>query len=143
MAREKLEDRIARTCIAVRVRMLNRTVTRIYDRALRPLGLTISQLNILVVTAKLGTARPAVVCRTLLLDSSTLSRNVDRMRAQGWLQVVPDPDGRAQPFRLTASGRSLLERAGPVWEEAQTQASALIGEDGIRALSRIEPRLDS
>ena len=53
-------DAIARTCIAVRLRLLNRVVTNLYDDALRPLGLKVSQLNLLVVTAKLGVLyRPA------------------------------------------------------------------------------------
>src|ERR1700688_3805261 len=96
-------DTIARTCIAVRLRLLNRVVTNLYDDALRPLGLKVSQLNILIVTAKLGLARPAKVCEILDLDTSTLSRNVSRMMAKGkhWLEVVPEEDGRAQPFRLT------------------------------------------
>src|SRR5262249_29663577 len=46
-----------------------------------------SQLNILTVTGKLGLARPARVCEILQLDTSTLSRNVERMRAQGWLSA--------------------------------------------------------
>src|SRR6516162_3196973 len=45
-------------CIAVRLRLVNRVVTNLYDAALRPLGLKVSQLNILVVTAKLGLAQP-------------------------------------------------------------------------------------
>src|ERR671925_1979521 len=98
-------DTIAKTCIAVRLRLLNRVVTNFYDDALRPLGLKVSQLNILVVTAKLGLARPAQVCEILQLDTSTLSRNVERMRAKGWLEVVPGQDARAQPFRLTPQGR--------------------------------------
>ena len=44
-------DAIARTCIAVRLRLLNRVVTNLYDDALRPLGLKVSQVNILVVMA--------------------------------------------------------------------------------------------
>src|SRR5919202_4550054 len=112
-------DTIARTCIAVRLRLLNRVVTNLYDDALRPLGLKVSQMNLLVVTAKLGVARPAQVCDLLQLDTSTLSRNVERMRAQGWLEVVPGEDARTQPFRLTAQGRRLLERAVPAWEKAQ------------------------
>ena len=44
-------DTISRTCIAVRLRLLNRVVTNFYDDALRPLGLKVSQLNILIVTA--------------------------------------------------------------------------------------------
>src|SRR5246127_4856554 len=108
-------DTIARTCIAVRLRLLNRVVTNLYDDALRPLGLKVSQLNVLVVTAKLGLAQPAKVCDLLQLDTSTLSRNVERMRAKGWLEVVPGEDARTQPFRLTAQGRRLLEEAGPAW----------------------------
>src|SRR3982751_6908460 len=111
-------DTIARTCIAVRLRLLNRVVTNLYDEALRPLGLKVSQLNILIVTAKVGLARPAEVCRLLQLDTTTLSRNVERMRAQGWLEVVPDEDARTQPFRLTPQGKRLIEKAVPAWEEA-------------------------
>src|SRR5687768_1530016 len=101
-------DTIAKTCIAVRLRLLNRVVTNFYDDALRPLGLKVSQLNILIVAARLGLARPAQVCEILQLDTSTLSRNVERMRAKGWLEVVPEEDTRTQPFRLTAQGRRLI-----------------------------------
>src|SRR5437763_5917478 len=88
-------DTIARTCIAVRLRLLNRVVTNLYDDALRPLGLKVSQLNILIVTARLGLARPAEVCAILQLDTSTLSRNVKPLQAHGWLEGVPDEDARA------------------------------------------------
>lgn len=106
-------DKIAGECVAVRLRMLNRVVTNVYDDALRPLGLKVSQMNILVAAAKMGTARPIEVCEHLHLDVSTLSRNVERMKARGWLEVVPDEDGRSQPFRLTRQGRKLLEKAVP------------------------------
>src|SRR3954462_6850442 len=106
-------DTISRTCIAVRLRLLNRVVTNLYDDALRPLGLKVSQLNILVLTAKLGLARPAQVCDLLQLDTSTLSRNFKRMRAQGWLEVVSGEDARTQPFRLSSKGKRLIEKAIP------------------------------
>ena len=118
---DRTEDVIARECLVVRLRMLNRVVTNIYDDALRPLDVKASQLNILVVAARLGLARPADVCQRLQLDTSTLSRNVERMRARDWLEVVDDDDGRAQPFRLTAKGRRLLERAMPAWKKAQAK----------------------
>jgi DNA-binding MarR family transcriptional regulator len=134
-------DAIARNCIAVRLRLLNRVVTNLYDDALRPLGLKVSQVNILVVTAKLGLAQPAKVCDILHLDTSTLSRNVERMRAKGWLEVVPGEDARTQPFRLTAQGKRLLERAVPAWERAQKQAEELLGDDGIALLNKAASRL--
>jgi DNA-binding MarR family transcriptional regulator len=135
-------DTIARTCIAVRLRLLNRVVTSIYDDALRPLGLKASQLNVLIVTAKLGLARPAAqLCDILQLDTSTLSRNVERMRARGWLEVVPDEDARAQPFRLTPRGKRLIEKAVPAWEDAQRQASELLGDEGIALLDKAAKKL--
>ncbi|HWB11250.1 MAG TPA: MarR family winged helix-turn-helix transcriptional regulator [Pirellulales bacterium] len=134
-------DTIARNCIAVRLRSLNRVVTNFYDDALRPLGLKVSQLNILVVTAKLGLARPAQVCDILQLDTSTLSRNVERMRANGWLEVVPEEDARAQPFRLTPQGKRLIDKAFPAWEKAQRQAADLLGEQGSALLDKAAGKL--
>ena len=134
-------DTIARTCIAVRLRLLNRVVTNFYDDALRPLGLKVSQLNILIVSAKLGLARPAQVCELLQLDTSTLSRNVERMKAHGWLEVVPEEDARAQPFRLTLQGKRLIRKAVPAWEEAQRRATELLGDEGIALLDKAARKL--
>src|SRR6516165_11479946 len=129
-------DTIARNCIAVRLRLLNRVITNFYDDALRPLGLKVSQLNILIVTAKLGLARPTQIGDILQLDKSTLSRNLERMRAHGWLEVVPEQDARAQPFRLTSQGKRLIENTIPAWEQAQRQAMELLGDEGIALLDK-------
>jgi DNA-binding MarR family transcriptional regulator len=134
-------DVIVRDCIAVRLRLLNRVVTNVYDDALRPLGLKVSQLNILVAVAKLGLARPAVVCEILQLDTSTLSRNVERMRDKGWLEVVAEDDARLQPLRITAQGKKLLQRAVPAWEEAQQRAQELLGEKAVNLLNKAAKKL--
>ena len=134
-------DKIAGECIAVRLRMLNRLITNIYDQALRPLDLKVSQMNILVAAAKLGTARPLEVCAYLHLDVSTLSRNVERMKARGWLEVVPDEDGRSQPFRLTPQGRKLLEKAIPSWSEAQQQVKKALGDGFVEQMNQTVKRV--
>ena len=134
---QALIDKVAGECVAVRLRMLNRVITNIYDNALRPLDLKVSQMNILVAAAKMGTVRPLEVCEYLQLDVSTLSRNVDRMKARGWLEVVPDKDGRAQPFRLTPQGRKLLEKAVPAWRGAQQQVKKVLGNGFVEQLNRV------
>lgn len=134
-------DTIANQCLAVRLRKLNRAITNIYDEALRPLGLKVSQMNILVAVAKMQTARPADICQKLHLDGSTLSRNVERMKAKGWLETVADPDRRAAPFQLTAAGRRLLKQAVPKWRVAQQQAKTILGEDGAVMLSESLSRI--
>lgn len=136
-------DKVASECVAVRLRMLNRVVTNIYDDALRPLDLKVSQMNILVAAAKMGTARPVEVCEHLHLDVSTLSRNVERMKARGWLEVVADEDGRSQPFRLTALGRKLLEKAIPAWSEAQQQVKKVLGDGFVEQLNQAMKRISN
>jgi DNA-binding MarR family transcriptional regulator len=136
-------DQVASECVAVKLRMLNRVITNIYDDALRPLDLKVSQMNILVAAAKMGTARPIEVCEYLHLDVSTLSRNVERMRVRGWLEVVPDEDGRSQPFRLTPQGRKLLEKAVPAWSEAQQQVKKLLGERFVEQLNNTTKRVSN
>ena len=138
---DKMIHKVASECVAVRLRMLNRVVTNIYDDALRSLDLKVSQMNILVATAKMGTARPSEVCEFLHLDVSTLSRNVERMKARGWLEVVPDEDGRSQPFQLTPQGMKLLEKAIPVWNEAQQQVVRVFGDGLVHQLNQAVKRV--
>ena len=133
---------IARECIAVRVRILSRVITRIYDEALRPLGLKTSQMNILVVTARLGVIRPAEICSRLQMDMSTVSRNVDRMKVSGWLEVVADEeDARARRIRLSRKGSNLLEKASPAWEQAQKKAKELLGPSGVVSLLKASEKV--
>lgn len=127
---------IAEQCIAVRLRILSRRVTRIYNQALRPYGLMVSQMNILVAVSCLGEARQQEVCQALHLEKSTLSRDVGRMRSQGWLEEVPGEDGRTALLRITPAGKRLLEKATPAWQRAQEEATALLGERQVATLSR-------
>ena len=131
---------IAAECLAVRVRALSRAVTALYDDALRPHGLRVGQLNLLVAVARMGTARPGDLCRALCMDKSTLSRDVEVMRRNGWLEVE-DAGGRSRPLRLSPGGQALLERVAPAWRQAQEHARTLIGDDGAEAVLRIARRL--
>ncbi len=139
---DQLTNTIANECIAVRLRIVNRVITKIFDDALRSTGVKVSQMNILVAVAKMGVARPADVCKVLHLEVSTLSRNVERMKTRGWLEVVPDEDGRAQPFRLTAAGKKLIEQAAPAWEKAQQDAQELLGASITGQLNQAVQRIN-
>ena len=132
---------IAGECLAVRVRTLNRVVSALYDDALRPHGLRVGQLNLLVAVARVGTARPGDLCRILQMDKSTLSRDVEVMRRNGWLDIDDAGDKRARPLRLSAQGQDLLEAVVPAWRQAQEKAEALIGDEAAAVLGQVVDRL--
>ena len=134
---DQAADTIATDCLAVRVRLLNRTITAIYDDALRPLGLTAGQLNVLVVIAKRGPISPGEIARRLNMEKSTVSRNLARMRDNGWITVTAGEAGNKQRLTLSGRGKALLERALPAWEEAQTQARAVLGQRGADSIHSI------
>lgn len=134
--RSRSAERIAADCLAVRIRLLNRTISAVYDDALRPLGITVGQLNILVVVARLGPVSPGLVARRLNMEKSTLSRNLDRLKEHGWLLVSIRRSGRGQALRLGRSGRRMLERAEPHWKQAQSRAEAILGQRGSKAIHR-------
>jgi DNA-binding MarR family transcriptional regulator len=137
----ELLDRVATDCIAVRMRLINRVLTTIYDEALRPHGLRVSQSNVLVVVARMGDARPANVCRRLRLEKSTLSRDVEIMKRKGWLESDPPGGGRNQVVRITQAGLDLLAKSQPAWEAAQAEVKHLIGAAGVDALRRIAEKV--
>ena len=127
---------VVRDCIATRLRMADRVITKVYDDALRPHGLKVTQMTMLVVAEDRGLIRQSEVGSELRLDDSTLSRNLERMRANGWLEEVAGDDARVHSYRLTEAGRDLLDRAIPAWRGAQAEASRLLGDAGVQALRR-------
>ncbi len=128
---------IAAECLAVRVRLINRTITAIYDDALRPLGLTAGQLNILVIIANRGPISPGEIARRLNMEKSTVSRNLARMRKNGWITVTAADSGHKQRLTLNGRGKALLERSVPAWEGAQTRTRAVLGQRGADSIRSI------
>ena len=134
---QHIVDQIANDCLAVRVRLLSRTITRIYDDAFRPMGITVGQMNILVSVAKRGPISPGEVARFLNMEKSTVSRNIDRMVKHGWLTVSEGESGRKQILALHRKGSKLLEKSLPLWKEAQSRATAVLGQRGAQSIHRI------
>ena len=127
---------VIRDCIATRLRMANRVITKVYDDALRPFGLKVTQLSMLVLAVDRGLIHQSEVGAELQLDDSTLSRNLERMRANGWLEEVSSDDARVHSYQLTEAGSALLDKAIPVWRKAQTEAKRLLGDAGVQVLRR-------
>ncbi|MBI3786895.1 MAG: winged helix-turn-helix transcriptional regulator [Ignavibacteriales bacterium] len=129
-------------CVAVRLRVLTRTVTRLYNDALRPHGLTISQMNILVVVSSVGEIKQQHIGDALHLEKSTLSRDVERMIDHGWLKAMAGYDRRSVLLTMTSAGSTLLKKMVPAWQGAQNRAIVLLGAEGVETLRRAVRNLE-
>ncbi len=130
---------IADSCLGLRVRMLNRLVTALFDDALRPLGLTGAQLSILCALQLSPRRRPVDIGTLLKIDKSTLSRNLDRMRRNGWLTK----SATRGELDLTTEGTRLIAQAQPLWAAAQTEAKNLLGGQGSGAVYEMAKKMFS
>ena len=126
--------RVERECVVFRVRMLSRIITGIYDDAFSGVGMKVSQFSVLVAVSNREKARPAELAKILQMDESTLSRNVERMCARGWLRLEPDGDGRSHLIAATDKGIALIRKAYPAWQKAQTEVARRLGEENVAAL---------
>ncbi len=128
MSSRAVSKEIMDECLCSPVRQVHRALTSIYDGALRPVGLTISQLNVLVAIARMEDgATPTLLANALLLEKSTVTRDLVRLEENGWVLRRAGTDGRNVCLALSAAGERLLEKAVVPWREAQAQARAMLG----------------
>jgi DNA-binding MarR family transcriptional regulator len=121
----------------MRVRRLSRTVTRIFDEALRPHGVTTAQLNVLVAVTLAGRMRASELARALDLEKSTVSRNLERMRVNGWIRATAEAGESAGVLEVQPAGRALLARALPAWASAQERSTRQVGSTLAAAVRRV------
>lgn len=115
------------TCLATRVRQLSRIITRLYDDAMRPLGITASQYTLLAQLASRDGITAVEIGHELDIEKSTLSRNLKRLLALGLIIMDPPAGRRGRGLHLTPKGSGVLKEAYPVWQAAQSRSVAVMG----------------
>lgn len=138
----EIAQQMSQECVARRLRQVNRTVTRLYDEALRPHGLTVNQLNILAVIVSESQIRPGQLGQALGMEKSTVSRTVDRMVGKGWLKVAQGQDSRTQLLTVTTKGHQLLLAVTPVWDTLQAGILTTGGDSILNMLTVGEPGVE-
>ncbi len=115
-------------------------VTQWYDACLHPTGLRSTQFNSLVAIGLAQTVPLTRLADVLVLDRTTLARNLKPLERQGLVVVEPGEDKRVRLISLTDPGHQLLEQSLPYWRKAQEQVMARLGQsqwDALRADMRI------
>jgi DNA-binding MarR family transcriptional regulator len=134
---------MADECLCLRARKFSRTLSRLYDEALRPIGIQATQLSLLNAIALMGEegAAMARLADVLAMDRTTLSRNLRPLERSGLVRVARSPfDARVRFVLLTPMGRRALDQGLPLWAGAQKQVRAALGPEVARGLRR---RLDA
>ncbi len=121
-------------CLCANLRRATRAVTHLYEEALRPLGLRATQFTILQALQLTGEITQGALGELLATDSTTLTRNLQIMRRNGWIAERPGNDRRERWLRLTKAGSAQLVRATPAWEKVQSSLAQALGQRPWRDL---------
>jgi DNA-binding MarR family transcriptional regulator len=130
----EIAESTSASCISTRVRQLSRIITRVYDDAMRPLGITASQFTLLTQLAQQDGITAVEIGHTLDIEKSTLSRNLKRLLALGHITMDPPAGRRGRGLHLTPKGQSVIQQGYPVWRDAQTRTIRVLGPESRNTL---------
>jgi DNA-binding MarR family transcriptional regulator len=129
--------KMANECPAMRARQASRVLGKAFDESLRPLGLQVTQLPLLCGVALFGErgASISALAKGMVIDPTTLTRNIRPLERAGLLRVARSPDdARSKILFLTRSGERMIEASYPLWQRALNRVHAEFGTRRIEEL---------
>lgn len=122
-------------CVNAKLRRLHRLINSAYQQAIRPFGLRGSMLSILFIIGKMKTVNQKEIADRLVLDPSTMSRDLKKLEEKGWISKTRSAsDPRQHDLSLTKEGYLLLEEVSPVWEALHEKVQGILGQFNIRQI---------
>jgi len=115
------------------MRQSTRLLTQFYEDRLSEVGLKSGQLSILKAVHYKKQTSNKELQGILIIDQSTLSRNLKPLFRDGYLLLSADPeDARVKLISLTPQGKLLHDRAAPIWKKAQKDLEKKLGESEVK-----------
>jgi DNA-binding MarR family transcriptional regulator len=116
-------------CMCASFRRTSRALTQIYEDALRPVGLRVTQFTVLQTLSLAGEVTQGELGQILAMDSTTLTRTLTIMGRHGWIAKRRGEDRREWRMRLSKAGETEFKQALPHWEKAQTRLRRQLGDE--------------
>ncbi len=124
----KLAEMAAAGCVFAHIRRASRSVGQMYEGAIRGSGLRAGQLSVLITLEMAGRSTITKLGEYLVMDRTTLTRNLGPLEREGLIESAPGEDRRTRMVELTAAGRKILTAALPRWEKAHKKLIGALGE---------------
>jgi DNA-binding MarR family transcriptional regulator len=125
---------MGRTCLCFNIRKAARAITHLYDKSLRPAGLRATQFALLMAARINGPVTLTRMAKITVMDRTTLTRNLVVLERRGFITIEPGEDRREREVSLTAPGQEILQKAVPLWAQAQAQIHEGLGQERLEHL---------
>ena len=128
---------MSKPCICILLRQAARKSSAVYDEALAPLGINIAQFSLLRKISRAGSISLTELAQKAELDRSTMGRNAKVLQRMGLIEPAASEDHRETNVTLTDAGRDIVERGAPLWDKAQDEIEARLGDEGVEQLQAL------
>ena len=122
------------SCVCTSLRMVTRSVNRLYDHALSKVGMRVTGYSILSRLTEEGPLSISQLAGRLAMERTTCTREVAPLLDAGLVEMTTGSDRRVRMLRLTESGARKREEAYPLWEEVQRRLADDFGDTNITVL---------
>lgn len=116
-------------CSCFNLRKATRAVTQFYDHCLESAGIRATQFTLLVSMASVSARTLTEMASTLVMDRTTLTRNLKPLEKLGLIETIEPRDKRSKAYSLTEKGRETLNKGIPLWQSAQNKIISGLGHD--------------
>lgn len=128
-------------CVLDNARKAARAVSRYYDRLARQAGMTAGQFSVLVAVYQRREETTGELAGRLSMERTTLVRNMALLEKKGLVVSAVSGNARSKTYRLTAEGDALLQKALPLWRQAQNDVKTHLADidflNTIKTLKRL------
>jgi DNA-binding MarR family transcriptional regulator len=114
-------------CICINLRRIGLKVTELYDKALKPVGLSATQYSLLVNLCREEGCGTGELAKRVKLEKSTVVRTLQPLLRDGFIVDTSTGGGRRRCLCMTPSGEDILQKAFPLWRVAQEEVTGKLG----------------
>lgn len=129
-------------CLCILARRSARSLTDLYDRALEPSGLKVTQFSLLRAIDRMENSSLTDIALATGLDRSTLGRNLRVLEKDGLVSLSQGMDERTRVPVLTVHAKKALRIAQPLWDEMQEKMAAALPQGTAQQLQKISSALE-
>ncbi|WP_303851504.1 MarR family winged helix-turn-helix transcriptional regulator [Seleniivibrio woodruffii] len=130
-------------CNCVNIRRAAQSVTEIYDRYLSESGLKIGQFSMLNHINAMSPVNVSRLAEKMRLDRTTLVRGLKALENEGYIIDASEKGTRSRSLALTPTGEKALEKAVPLWEQAQKYLEDNLGTDTLKEFTSLLSEIES
>jgi DNA-binding MarR family transcriptional regulator len=115
---------VAASCACFNIRKTARAITNLYDAVLEPAGLRATHAILLMAIAMAGTPTISRLAEAMVMDRTTVARELKPLEDQGLVRITPGGDRRTRQVQLTDAGQAKRREIIPLWQQAQAKIIA-------------------